>query len=113
MKLTFLYAPGFVREWDRLGLTDGDLRALEAQIEKAPDSPPVMPGTGGLRKLRFAAPSRHTGKRGAMRVGFGYLRMKSAILMVVIFAKNEASDLSPEQKSGIRKWLTLMERDFK
>jgi len=36
MELTFLYSPGFVREWNRQRLTDLDLQALEAAIGKAP-----------------------------------------------------------------------------
>ncbi|HET6251329.1 MAG TPA: hypothetical protein VFE47_26835 [Tepidisphaeraceae bacterium] len=57
MKLTFLYSAGFVREWDRQGLDDEDLQALEDAIQKSPESAPVMRGTGGLRKMRFAASS--------------------------------------------------------
>jgi hypothetical protein len=112
MELTFVYSPGFVAEWERQRLTDADLEALEDAIGMSPDGPPVVGGTGGLRKMRFAPPSRHTGKRGSMRVGFAYFRVKSAIFVVTIYAKNEVSDLSPAQKREIRTWLELIERDF-
>ncbi len=113
MELTFVYAPRFVREWDRQRLTDVDLQALEEMISKSPAAPPVIRGTGGLRKMRFAPPSRHTGKRGSMRVGFAYFRIKAAAFVVTIFSKNEASDLSPDEKRAIGNWLHLMERDFR
>jgi mRNA-degrading endonuclease RelE of RelBE toxin-antitoxin system len=113
MELTFVYSPRFVREWDRLRLTDEDLRVLEKAIWKAPDAAPVMRGTGGLRKIRFAPPSMHRGKSGATRVGFAYFRTKAAIIVVAIFSKNEASNFTDAERAEIEKWLKLMERDFR
>ena len=108
MNLTFIYSPSFVSEWIRQRLTDDDLRALEERLSQAPESAPVVQGTGGLRKMRFAPPSRHTGKSGSMRVGFAYFRVKSAVFVVTLYSKKEASDLSPAQKVEIRRWLNLI-----
>src|SRR5437667_3191538 len=105
MNVTFVYSPGFVREWNRLRLTDSDLQALEALIIKAPRAAPVMRGTGGLRKIRFAPPSMHRGKSGATRVGFAYFQTKAAIAVVSIFSKNEASNFTAAQRAEIAKWL--------
>lgn len=113
MELTFLYSPGFVREWSRQRLTDADLQALEQAIAKAPTHPPVMRGTGGLRKVRFAPPSRHTGKSGSMRVGFAYFQLKAAIFVVAVFAKNEASNFTPAQCAEIARELKIAERSFR
>jgi hypothetical protein len=113
MDLTFLYSPGFVREWDRHGLDDADLQALEQTIARAPGAAPVMRDTGGLRKIRFAPPSMHRGKSGAMRVGFAYFRSKAAIIVVTMFAKNEAANFTAAQRAGIRKWLMQVEKSFK
>jgi hypothetical protein len=113
MTLTFLYSPGFVREWDRQRLTDLDLQALEQAIAKAPHAAPVMRGSGGLRKIRFAPPSRHTGKSGAMRVGFAYFQAKAAIIVVAMFSKNDASNFTAAQRAAIEKWLKMTERDFR
>jgi hypothetical protein len=38
MEFTFVYSPGFVREWNHQRLTDDDLRALESALARAPDS---------------------------------------------------------------------------
>ena len=113
MELTFIYAPGFVREWERQRLTDSDLRALEDEIRKMRDSAPVIRGTGGLRKMRFAPPSRHTGKSGATRVGFAYFRTHAAVIVVAMFAKNESSNFSAAECAEIAKWLKLVEKEFK
>jgi hypothetical protein len=110
MELTFVYSPGFVREWDRLGLDDIDLQALEATIRRSPGGAPVMRGTGGLRKIRFAPPSMHRGKSGATRVWF---RSKAAIIVVSIFSKNEASNFTASERVEIEKWLKAFERSFR
>jgi hypothetical protein len=113
MLLTFLYTPGFVREWERQRLTDEDLQALEALIARDPAAAPVVPGTGGLRKLRFAPPSRHTGKRGANRVGFAFFRAKSFVFVVAMFAKNEAADFTAAERGEIARLLREVERNLK
>ncbi|HSU66640.1 MAG TPA: hypothetical protein VLJ39_07200 [Tepidisphaeraceae bacterium] len=113
MELTFLYLPEFVREWDRLRLTDADLCALEDLIARGPALAPVMRGTGGLRKIRFAPPSRHTGKSGAMRVGFAYVRVRAAIIVVAVFSKNVAANFTAAERAAIAERLRRIERSMK
>jgi hypothetical protein len=86
---------------------------LEQLIAKAPQSAPIIRGTGGLRKIRFAPPSRHQGKSGAMRVGFTVFPAKAAIIVVAMFAKNDAANFTPAQCSEIEKWLKQIERSFR
>jgi hypothetical protein len=45
----------------------------------------VMAGTGGVRKVRFAPPSRHTGKSGASSTPTS----AAAVYLLTIFGKNE------------------------
>lgn len=71
MTLTFVQLSAFADDWRRNRLSDGDLRELESVLLARPEAGSVMGGTGGLRKLRFAPPSRHAGKRGAFRVIYG------------------------------------------
>jgi hypothetical protein len=52
----FVRFPVFTRDWERLGLDDSALRALEIEILRGPDRNPVIRGTGGLRKIRFVDP---------------------------------------------------------
>ena len=113
MQLTFLYSARFVREWNRHRLSDADLQALEFAIQKSPDGPPVIRGTGGLRKIRFAPPSRHTGKRGSFRVGFAYFRVKAAVFVVAVIAKNEASNFTAAECAEIAAELKRAERNFR
>jgi hypothetical protein len=101
--------PAFVSEWARLRLPDEDLQALERQIMERPESGSVMVGTGGVRKLRFAPPSRHGGKSGAMRVC--YVAFVDAVCyLLIVFPKNEAANLSAKDKVTLKQTVNALRR---
>jgi hypothetical protein len=81
------------------------LSALESVLVDNPDAGDVMAGTGGVRKVRFAPPSRHTGKSGAFRVAYAYFRLGQTVYLLTIFAKNEQENFTAAQKA---KFKTLM-----
>jgi putative transcriptional regulator len=62
--LDFIEMEGWARDCKRLGLDDRDQAALRVCIMSGPDRAAVVPGTGGLRKGRFAPQRWATGKRG-------------------------------------------------
>ncbi|MDR1094430.1 MAG: hypothetical protein LBL66_09825 [Clostridiales bacterium] len=62
----FVHMKEFDRQWERLGLTDSDLSALQIQLLENPKAAPVIQGAGGLRKMRFAF--RGKGKSGGVRL---------------------------------------------
>ena len=103
MRLTFAQVEMFASDWRRLRLTDEDLQALESMIMERPEAGPIMSGTGGLRKLRFAPPSWHTGKSGATRVCYVYFVKSAHCGLIAIFPKNEKSNLNAKEKSLVRK----------
>ena len=72
VRLTFAYLGFFVSRWAALGLTDEDLQALERELLQRPDAGKVIPGTGGLRKLRFAPPRSGRGNSGGVRVIYAH-----------------------------------------
>jgi len=100
---------GFRRLWRAQKLPDEDLRALELAIMRNPGGPPVISGTGGLRKLRFAPPSRGRGKSGSMRVGFVQFPEFSRIYLVTLFLKKDSENLSPADRQAIRSMLAALE----
>ncbi len=113
MRLTFIQLPRFAARWAQLKLTDDDLRALEQSLLRNPDAGAVVPGTGGLRKVRFAPPSRHVGKSGAFRVGYAYFRSADSVYPLAIFPKNEQANLTPAEKVEARKLIETIGRGLR
>jgi len=105
VRLTFIQPASFAADWSRLELTDDDLRALENAIMDRPHAGRLMVGTGGLRKTRFAPPSRHIGKSGAMRVGYLWLPEAARVYLLIIFPKNEKENLSAAERRYFHKWI--------
>jgi hypothetical protein len=102
VRLTFIQLPTFVSDWRRLKLNDDDLRALESLLMTDPARGPVMSGTGGLRKLRFAPPSWRKGKSGATRVGYVYVLLHDTIVLVVMYSKDEKDNLSASERQQVK-----------
>jgi mRNA-degrading endonuclease RelE of RelBE toxin-antitoxin system len=110
--LLFVQFPTFLRDWQRLGLGDEALRALEQEVLEAPDKAPVIPHTGGLRKVRFTPPGSGRGKSGAYRVCYAYFPDYGTIALFVAFGKNEQSDLSSAQARAIGRALKAFETEL-
>jgi hypothetical protein len=65
--MEFIEAPLFTKMLpDYLG--DDEYRELQLYLTVQPEAGELMPGTGGLRKLRWADQRRGKGKRGGLRV---------------------------------------------
>ena len=71
-------------------------RVMEATVVAAPDAAPVIPGTGGIRKLRWAGSGR--GKRGGIRTIYFHHAGPEIIYMLTAYAKASHDDLSPKDK---------------
>jgi hypothetical protein len=98
---TFLHLDIFDEEWSDLGLGDNDLQELQSAILTSPERYPIIPGTEGLRKIRFAPSREARGKRGAYRVGYVRFRKFGFILLVTAWGKNDRSDLSARDQNAI------------
>jgi hypothetical protein len=108
--LTFIQMKGFSAEWDALGLSDEDLRAMELGIMAQPRRAPVMRGTGGLRKYRFSPRGWPRGKSGSLRICFVYFQEFAMVLLVVAYRKGEMDNLSAQGRKAIK---TLIEKQRK
>ena len=99
--------PVFTRRVLKL-LTDDDYRLLQHEVAARPDVGNIIRGSGGLRKVRWAATGR--GKRGGIRVIYYWAVDREIILMLLIYGKNEQDDLTAEQ---LRVLKGLVEEEFK
>ena len=82
-------------------LDDESYRALQNFLVEQPLTGDVIQGTGGLRKLRWSAKGK--GKRGGVRTIYLYLTEKSHIHFLTLYAKNEVSDLTTDEKKILKR----------
>ncbi len=85
----------------RSALADEDYRALQIALLLRPEQGPVIPGSGGLRKLRWAGSGR--GKRGGLRVIYYWHPGTETFYMLYVYAKNAQEDLTPTQLKTLRR----------
>lgn len=110
MTKTFIQTEEFLRNWEELGFNDDDLRKLELELLKNPQSGSVVRGTGRLRKMRFALPNR--GKSGGVRVCYVDFVIQEAIYLVTVYAKKQKDNLTQEERSAIKKMIKLLEESL-
>lgn len=111
MTKTFIQTKEFSKNWDQLGLTDDDMRILEAELLANPKIGKIIRGTGKLRKHRFALP--HAGKRGSTRVCYVDFAVFETIYLITIYPKNEKDSLSKAECNEIKKMINILENSLK
>ncbi len=93
----------FLRCLTKLHATKAEIDVLEAAIVANPNAGDVIPGLGGLRKIRFAMGGK--GKRGGGRAIYLLLMADETILMLTAYSKLEQEDLSGAQKTALLKFI--------
>ena len=84
-------------------------REMEAAIVAAPEAAPVIRGTGGIRKLRWAGSGR--GKRGGIRAIYFWRASAEAIYMLTAYAKADRDDLTAADRRALVRLVTAIERE--
>ena len=81
-------------------LTDDEYGLLQQHLAGNPIAGDVIQGTGGLRKLRWAAMGK--GKRGGVRIIYFHVAVASQIRLVLIYRKGIKDDLTVAEKASRR-----------
>ena len=92
----------------RKSLDDDEYRALQLTLLLRPEQGPLIPGSGGVRKIRWGKEGR--GKRGGLRVIYYWDKRSSRCFMLFLFAENEQGDLTPSQ---VRTLARLVREEFR
>jgi hypothetical protein len=80
-------------------LTAEEQDAVVDFIAYDPTCGDLIPGTGGLRKVRIGQGER--GKRGGARVIYYFYNTGFPLLLLGLYAKNEKADLSAREKKKL------------
>lgn len=81
-------------------LTDDEYRELQLFIAQHPGIGDIIPGSRGLRKMRWTISGK--GKRGGARIIYYWITQRETILLLFVFKKNERSDLTRDQFKKLR-----------
>jgi len=86
-------------------LNDDAFSRLQQLLMLNPEAGALIPGTGGLRKLRFADERRGKGKRGGLRVIYYWWNAGLQVWLFTIFDKDEMSDLTKAQRETLKQMI--------
>ena len=111
MTREFIILPEFQKCWQQSGLDDEDLRELEIYLCLNPSSGDVIPGTGGLRKLRWSLEGK--GKRGGLRTLYVDFAYHEKIYLISAFPKNVKTDLNENEKKQIKILIKALEDELR
>lgn len=99
--MEFFEAPAFTRHVAKY-LDDERYRFLQNTLASEPGMGDLIPGSGGFRKLRWVDARRGKGKRGGLRVIYFWFDGRNQIWLMAIYDKNEAVDITPQQKKALK-----------
>lgn len=115
MKRTFINSTVFSRIFDKLiserKLLIEDFQKFESNLMKDPEQGDLIPGMGGLRKIRIKSSTK--GKSGGFRIDYLDFPEKGVTYYIVIYPKNVKEDLSPEEKKIVLKMVQEIKRGVK
>ena len=86
-------------------LSEDEFRDLQQLLMASPHAGPVIPGTGGLSKLRWSDPGSGKGKRGGVRVIYYWFSEGAQFWQFTIYGKDVADDLTSQQKLVLKEML--------
>lgn len=104
--MLIIETPVFTRHVQQL-LSDEQYRQVQQHLVARPDAGKIIPGSGGLRKLRWALPGH--GKRGGLRMIYYWAPSLDQILMLFSYPKQEQEDLS---RSQLRILKRIVDEDY-
>lgn len=98
--MRFVETPLFTSEVTAL-LGEDEYRGLQEVLLLRPEAGAIIPGSGGVRKLRWRHQGR--GKRGGLRVIYYWHVSGEVIYMLLVYSKTRQQDLTPQQLRTLRR----------
>ena len=106
----FVHTKVFDRQWTALGCDDDDLLELQKAICADPQKPPVVKGTGGVRKIRIALDE---GKSGGARVLYVDFVVRGVIGLLYAYPKSEKENISDDERKTLKKMVEQIKENWR
>jgi RelE toxin of RelE / RelB toxin-antitoxin system len=107
---TVVETPSYLAAADRLFSPDERLAIIDS-LASDPTCGVVIPGSGGIRKVRFGFGAR--GKSGGARIIYLFSGESLPVFVLAAFAKNEKANLSPAERNALAKMVTDMIENYR
>jgi hypothetical protein len=107
--ITVVETPEFLSATRKL-LDDAERSLLVEYLAYNPSAGDLIPGTGGLRKLRWGLEGR--GKRGGARVIYYFHNSGLPLFALTAYAKNERADISQAERNEFQKLTKLLVQNY-
>lgn len=106
---TIVELPEFIRKSNSL-LSEEERLSIIKYLAIHPQSGDLIQGTGGIRKLRWAAKGK--GKSGGVRVVYYYHNEEVPLFLLTVFGKGEKANLSKSERNDLSKFTTLLIQNY-
>lgn len=103
--ITVIETPEFLAATRKL-MDDEERSLLAAYLAHHPTAGDLVPGTGGVRKLRWALAGR--GKSGGARIIYFFHSARIPLFALTAYAKNERADLSQRDRNDFQRLTKLL-----
>src|SRR5262249_38082852 len=110
MEKLFIEATSFTKAISEM-LGDEALSRLQRVLMADPEAGDVIPGCGGLRKIRIPDPRRQAGKRGGVRVIYLHIPDADWIFFLDAYGKGEKADLTAKEKKSLRRLVATLKEE--
>lgn len=107
---TVVETPSYLADADRL-FSSTERAAIVDRLASDPTCGVVVPGGGGIRKVRFGFGGR--GKSGGARVIYLFSGAGLPVFVLAAFAKNEKANLSQAERNALCKLVTEMVESYR
>jgi hypothetical protein len=102
--------PYFARTVSKIW-SENELADFTDYIARNPEVGVFIPGTGGVRKVRWGAKGK--GKRGGARVIYFFFTPNNPVFLVSIYAKGERENITENERSQYAKMSVEIKRHLK
>lgn len=105
--VSVIETPQFLRQAEDVWTEDERTGFIDF-IARNPEAGDVIPGTGGVRKIRWRR--QGSGKRGGVRVIYFYHNANAPVFLLMVYAKAVREDVSPDAKQALAEFAARLKR---